>query len=425
MSLINQMLRDLERRGDGAALGVSAVGGLVAVDGAPSEAQRTWYLLPVLAGLGMGVGVYLGSLELGDPRWLAGIVPPSQVPANAAARAPGPEVEPGAPAGARQPLLAESPELEPSPPPTDGKPQAPARPAVPPARSSPAQTRFALRLTDDLGLLALAGPGDAVFEAELQDEARRLNALLFEAPSAALAPRPSVAPQAPPARGPRGGKLSAVAPIAPESAPVDDASPVRVERVPVILDDPARRAEDEYGRALGALRMGRERTAEEHLRTALEAVPGHPGAREALALALVRRGDLDGAAAVLAEHGSTPRLVMLAARVELERGRLEAALAILAQSRSAGVESPELLAFRAALLQRAGRHAVAVDVYRSVVSSRGGNAVWWMGLGISLEAIGEAGEARAAFARAAELGGLAPQVARFVEGRLIALDPAR
>ena len=51
-------------------------------------------------------------------------------------------------------------------------------------------------------------------------------------------------------------------------------------------------------------------------------------------------------------------------------------------------------------------------------------AVWWLGLGMSLERLAQPDEARAAFVEAQRIGGLDGDVAAFVEKRLVRLDAA-
>ena len=80
-----------------------------------------------------------------------------------------------------------------------------------------------------------------------------------------------------------------------------------------------------------------------------------------------------------------------------------------------------LQAFHAALMQRMGDHAGATAAYRRVLATQPGNGLWWMGLGISLEALAERTEALAAFARARDSGDLRADLAGFVAQRLDAL----
>jgi MSHA biogenesis protein MshN len=76
----------------------------------------------------------------------------------------------------------------------------------------------------------------------------------------------------------------------------------------------------------------------------------------------------------------------------------------------------------AGVLQRAGRQKEAVEHYQAAVRLQPANAVWWMGLGISLQADKRNAEAKAAFQRAAESGRLAPELQSFVERRLQQLN---
>jgi MSHA biogenesis protein MshN len=76
----------------------------------------------------------------------------------------------------------------------------------------------------------------------------------------------------------------------------------------------------------------------------------------------------------------------------------------------------------AGILQRANRHKEAADQYQAAVRLQPGNAVWWMGMGISLQADKRNAEAKIAFQRARDSGRLAPELQAFVERRLQQLN---
>jgi Flp pilus assembly protein TadD len=78
----------------------------------------------------------------------------------------------------------------------------------------------------------------------------------------------------------------------------------------------------------------------------------------------------------------------------------------------------------AVLLQKAGRHAEAAEVYGALVQLRPLAEVWWMGLGISLEASGQSQEAVKAYRQAADKPDMTPALDRFVSSRLEALKAA-
>lgn len=182
------------------------------------------------------------------------------------------------------------------------------------------------------------------------------------------------------------------------------------------------RAETAFRSGVAQLQDGRVSTAETNFREALKADPMHVGARQALLGLLLdgRRNDeaeqlLRGA---LELNPRQPRHAMVLARLEVDRGEVGGAINTLVGALPYVRSDPEYYAFLAALLQRDGRHRDAVDYYRTALQSSPGNAVWLMGLGISLRANDQLADAREAFRRAADLKQLNAQLQAFVERQL-------
>jgi MSHA biogenesis protein MshN len=200
-----------------------------------------------------------------------------------------------------------------------------------------------------------------------------------------------------------------------------DTSPPRIERQdrePGIRE----RTEASYRRGVEAMQDNRLPAAEQALREALALSPGHEPSRHALLGILVQQRRNADAEALLAEgQRQNPAQVgfaMALARLQAERGDTAAALDSLQRSAAAGRERPEFLGFQAGLLSRIGSHADAVLYYRSALRMVPQNAVWWMGLGISLEADRRPSEAAEAFQRARETTGLNAELTAFVDQRL-------
>ena len=70
------------------------------------------------------------------------------------------------------------------------------------------------------------------------------------------------------------------------------------------------------------------------------------------------------------------------------------------------------------MLQRLTLHKRAVAEYQAALQLAPQAGVWWMGLGISLEADGRLPEAKDAFQRARATGALSPELAAFVDQKL-------
>ena len=115
--------------------------------------------------------------------------------------------------------------------------------------------------------------------------------------------------------------------------------------------------------------------------------------------------------------------ITLAAQLQADLGDAAAALITLdriaATARSARIE-----ALRGGIAQRAGQHAVAVDAYQRAVRAADAPAVWWVGLAVSLDALGQATQSHAAFSHAATDTNLPAGVRSFVQARIAALAAA-
>jgi len=249
------------------------------------------------------------------------------------------------------------------------------------------------------------------------------------------APEPMLAPVPAPAPAPAPKAASApvpdeaarpVAPVAP--SPTARAAPHTVsvpKNAPVALaagrtDTPSQRAENAYRRALGVLEDGRVTEAIATLQAALQTDPRHEAARQTLVGLLIEAGRPDDAMAqlqaALAIDARQPALAMLLARLQLERGG--PAIDTLMRTLPYAAGNGEYHAFLAGVLQREGRVHEAAEHYQAALKRSPANGVWWMGLGIVLQADKRDAESRAAFTQAQTSGTLSPELQAFVERRL-------
>jgi MSHA biogenesis protein MshN len=258
------------------------------------------------------------------------------------------------------------------------------------------------------------------------------------APAAvAEAEKPAAPPQVetpkPAAKAP--AKAATASKSAPAAAPRSlnlDVPPARILQAPVQVQGPARvekrdrirspddRAEAEFRRGVGLLNQGRSSEAEEAFAGALVASPAHEAARQALVAMQLEQRRIDEARRLLQEgvalNPGNVRFASVLARVLLERRDYAGALEVV-NGLKAGQGDPDILAVRGTALQRLGRHAEAVDAFQASARREPQNGAVWMGLGISLEALGKKTDAAEAFRRAAASGTLGNDARSYAEQR--------
>ncbi len=167
--------------------------------------------------------------------------------------------------------------------------------------------------------------------------------------------------------------------------------------------------------------QGRIASAEERLRKALTYRPQDLAARELLIALLVRGDRLEEAEQQidlgLLHHPEQASLLMLKARLQAQRGEVLAAAATLEQSGLAESGDRNVLAMLAPLYQQLGNHRQSVAVYRQLLQQAPNHGVYWAGLGLGLEALGETGMALQAYQRALDLPALPDSVADYLRER--------
>jgi len=182
------------------------------------------------------------------------------------------------------------------------------------------------------------------------------------------------------------------------------------------------RAETAFRSGVAQLQDGRVSAAETSFREALKEDSMHVSARQALLGLLLDSGRNDEAEQLLRRalelNPRQPRHAMVLARLEVDRGEVGGAINTLVGALPYVRSDPEYYAFLAALLQRDGRNRDAVDYYSAALQSSPGNAVWLMGLGMSLRANEQYADAREAFRRSADSKQLNTELQAFVERQL-------
>ena len=399
MSLINQMLRDLDER-----RAAHGVGANLPSDVRPLPKARKSYW-PVSLAVGAGVVIVLGiaGVFLRDDvsRHLAPVVA-TVTQANA----------PAAPvAVAAVPATAV---IEPQPEPVAEIDMSKRVDGV----------DVSLRMAD---FIEASEEADGVDKAETESETdkRESSAAPVEAKSTVVQP----------AKPPVASAMTATPlpdkPVAKVADKTDldegEKSSGRIGSTPVIERTPAagsphERAESEYRKAIAAVNQGRVSEAVDSLRNALHQDSLHVASRQLLVRLLLEAGNKDEAIRMLRDGiaGQPAKLgwAMSLARLQVDRGELDSAWQTLDHTLPAAGNNPDYLGFAANVLQRLGRHGEAADQYRKATRIAPADGRWWLGLGWCLDAQGQAAEAREAFLHARQSGNLSPELLALIDQKL-------
>ena len=166
--------------------------------------------------------------------------------------------------------------------------------------------------------------------------------------------------------------------------------------------------------------------AEQQLRRALVNEPSHVRARELLAGLMIKQGRwVETAEVMQAGVKVLPDNVVFIkryARTLMQLTRDQQAIKLLRTHAPPIAQDPDYYALLAALYQRQQNHRAAANTYSQILKLRPDAGIWWVGLGISLEALGKQQQAQQAYVRARKTGALYGDLARYTDNRLVALD---
>ena len=380
MSLINQMLADLEARKGGSLRSVDAA--LEGLHAAPTLrlalAERPRVVLAALLAV-VSLAALWASREPLHERWRVPVVP-------SIARVK--LAEPTAPT-----LGEPAPPLVPA---TEIAPAVLAAPAPGPVVVLEAPPSDALA-PETFNMVLPAQQADTPPRAPTVSAAPADLASIYLAPETGEEiARPAAAPRA-------------VMPVLPRVATRPDAEPTTVEypgsfhreqsTATPVSPQARQRAEID---ALFA--NGRREAAMHALRNFVLATPADEVARERLALELVIERRATEAEALLRaglrRAPASTRLAEPLGHLLLGENRAAAALAALRPATPPLAGHPEFHALLAAAEQRTGAHGLAITRYRGLLKEQPLNGSWLVGLGISLLAVDEQADAAASFARA-------------------------
>lgn len=365
MSLINDVLRDLDRRQAKSARGSSGASGLEAL---PAPKKMTWW--PWLAG-----AVLLGAVaQLIYMAWPL----PVDTPPLLAPQVAGVE---------RQPMLLASvadPELDTR---TDSEDT--------PAVENPKPPAAQLVAPSTVGTGTSTAQVSPVFNETPAPQADNSVATV----EVLSRPEPE-----------------SVAEPAQQSRPPSEA-PARIE----IQRSPSREAEDPVDQALRAAARGQMGLAQSQLDNHLREAPDDTRARLLLAEVLVSQQRSMSARSVLAAGLNSSSAVELAPALArlVQTSDPAAARDVLLRYPPAPADAPDYHLLLAALHRQLGDHEQAAELYQRLTGIDPSNLTAWVGLGSSLESLGKPADARAAYEVAARGGD--PRLSGFARQRLTAL----
>lgn len=396
MSLINKMLQDLDARG-----GAGGKAGGESVRSVTSSGARTPAMLALRTGVALvalALAGWYGWSELRQPAFK----PPKVLEPSAAVATPvaGPVADSAAVAGpAQAPAQAET-----QAPPSAGVVADSVLAAQQASRAARAERIEARRrqqgAQDQEPAQASAPMQDADLAGQLADAKRKAREARADARALAAAQAARTA-QAPPRAAAK-------------------AAPAREVETSGVTVTSQQQGENAYKRALAALQDGRVQEALASLEQAVFAYPRHDGARQALVgLLLEARRYEEAMRHLQLGLGLDPKqqqMAMLLARLQIERGG--PAVETLTRTLPYAGNNPDYLAFLAGALQKGQRHKEAVEQYQAALRLMPQNGVWWMGMGISLQADKRNAEAVDAYNRAKASGSLSAELASFVERKL-------
>ncbi|RFF28288.1 MULTISPECIES: tetratricopeptide repeat protein [unclassified Wenzhouxiangella] len=364
MSLINDVLKDLERRDAPEATQTPR-----SVENRRSgSAKRTWrWPLWLIAALAVGIVLHL-SLNPGSP--------------SNVSEETGPLIAQAEPPDKPEPAAAVDHGLpnEPTEAPAKSEPVASAAPAVETA-------------------LAASEP--------LEHSSERQSAEREPRPQTERAPDPAPA-----------------SPSRPEPEPARQDSQREEPAISIRRSNESPDTPDSLAAAKRFLARGQFQRAESRLRQLIDEQPALTEAHELLANALIRQRQHDSAIRVLEtglrEAQNPSPLAALLGRLLMERGELARAGTVLQEHAPALADAPDYHLLLAAVHRQAGNHEAAAEHYRKLTGILPRRGAAWIGLGTSLESLERQEEALEAYSRALE--GDDARAARFARQRLNALE---
>lgn len=184
-------------------------------------------------------------------------------------------------------------------------------------------------------------------------------------------------------------------------------------------------AEIAYQQGYDHIARGQQAEAEKKLKHTLELRPNHVKAREMLAVLYLQQERVTDAADLLKQGISeSPRYVAfreIYARVLMAQNQLPKAISMLREAAPDLNQYPNYHALLAGLYQQNKQHEEAAAIYLNLVKKNPQQSQWWLGMAIAMEKIGKKTEAISAYKKARELK-LPAKLMKYANTRLQNLD---
>jgi Tfp pilus assembly protein PilF len=162
------------------------------------------------------------------------------------------------------------------------------------------------------------------------------------------------------------------------------------------------------------------------LNMALDQDASHVNARSTLALILSEQGHNELAYSVLNEgliqYPDVIEWLKMVARLKLAEDKPVEAARVLSEHSPPISSHTEFYAMQAAIFQKLNDHTSSARIYRDLLQINPLKAIWWMGLGISLESLKRYDDALYAYQKALNNPSLAGESKQFVSQRLVMLN---
>src|SRR3990167_667145 len=178
----------------------------------------------------------------------------------------------------------------------------------------------------------------------------------------------------------------------------------------------------QYQSAIGAAEIGRYNFAIEQLVSILKADPSYRDARVSLVALLMDRGSTSRARRLIDEGLSLlsdyAPFLELKARILAQEGQVAQAILLLQQASPPLAENPDYYALIAALYEQINKNVLAIKLYRELLSVNAHNGSWWFGLGVALDKSGNLKDAVQSYTRAITEGHLNSASIAYLQNRL-------